>query len=83
MHSTPTTNYRGDTQYTDYRGRLHRELGPAIIHLSGFESWWLRGQRHRTNGPAVTFPDGAVEYWVNGVELSAAEFDSRFAVLAQ
>jgi hypothetical protein len=34
-----------------WRGRKHREHGPAILHRDGTEEYWQRGFRHRLQGP--------------------------------
>lgn len=54
-------------------GVLHREDGPAMIHLlDGTEQWisewWCRdGKLHRDDGPAIIGPDGTEQWWRNGV----------------
>lgn len=34
-------------------GKLHREDGPARLHVTGEYVWWLNGEMHRVGGPAV------------------------------
>ena len=48
-----------------YKGKLHRDDGPAIIRLSGRKEWWVGGVRHRTDGPAVEESSGA-KFWFMG-----------------
>ncbi len=44
-----------------YRGKLHREQGPAVIHGKGRREWYWHGELHRDNGPAIE--DGTVTQW--------------------
>lgn len=45
---------------------LHRDNGPAVLHLDAYTSseWWFRGLRHRETGPAVVYINGLKSwYW--------------------
>jgi hypothetical protein len=46
-------------------GLLHREDGPAVIYLDGYESWYLNGESHRIDGPAVIGPNDCYEWYFN------------------
>jgi len=52
--------YRNDV------GELHREDGPALIHGSGSEEWFLNGQRHREDGPAIIRANGRLKWFKHG-----------------
>lgn len=43
-------------------GRIHREDGPAYIHINGRKEWWLEGKVHRIDGPAVESSNGE-KFW--------------------
>ena len=49
---------------------IHREDGPAIIHLDGTKEWWLNDLHHREGAPATEYPDGSVEWWFKGEQMS-------------
>ena len=53
--------------------RLHREDGPAVIHLNGTEEWFVHGKRHRVGGPAVFGPDGNVLWFLNDHIVTSKE----------
>ena len=40
-------------------GLMHRDDGPAAIHLGGTEFWYKEGKWHRDYGPAVIKADGS------------------------
>ena len=46
---------------------LHREDGPAILYVNGYQEWWLYGKLHREDGPAIISSDGwsQQEWFVN------------------
>ena len=53
-------------KYWCLNGKYHRENGPAIECVSGYNSWWLNDQLHRENGPAVEYACGWMWWYVNG-----------------
>ena len=58
-------------------GKLHREGGPAVVHLNGSKEWYLNDRLHREDGPAVMYVSGYAEWWVRGwrcTELGHAVF---------
>jgi len=63
--------YNGGKEWR-YKGRTHREGGPAIELADGSKTWYINGKRHREDGPAVIFSDsgdGAYKAWyLNGVD---------------
>ena len=73
MQPTMTTNLNGTIQYTLY-DRLHREDGPAIIHPSGSQSWYLNGELHRLDGPAFIRANGTQSWWLNDKEYTFNNF---------
>lgn len=48
-------------------GLYHREDGPALVTMDGFEHWYLNGKRHRIGGPAIIGPGVGEEWWEDGV----------------
>ena len=50
------------------RRELHREDGPAIIHLDGTQEWFQNGELNRKDGPAVEYADGT-KYWYKNNKL--------------
>ena len=38
-------------------GQLHRVHGPAVIHHSGAQHWYMHGLKHRVDGPAIYWPN--------------------------
>lgn len=55
-------NFAGDKYYYK-NNELHREDGPAIDCVNGFQAWFLEGVRHREDGPAVIFDDNKFWYF--------------------
>ena len=47
-------------------GKLHREDGPAVEHLSGTKEWYLHGYRHREDGPAIVRLAGGKYWYLHG-----------------
>ena len=45
--------------------KLHREDGPAFIHVNGTQEWRINDQLHREDGPAIIWADGYQEWCVN------------------
>ena len=56
----------GKISWYNEKRQLHREDGPAVIHLGISESWFRNGERHREDGPAIIWDNGDYEYWFNG-----------------
>jgi hypothetical protein len=57
----------GNRRWYDKDGELHRDDGPASIHVSGVIMWCQHGKYHRTDGPAIIYADehGSVEWWLD------------------
>jgi hypothetical protein len=55
----------GDARYR-LDGQLHREDGPAIDNVNGYQEYWQHGQLHREDGPAIISPLGRKEWWAKG-----------------
>lgn len=62
-------------------GTVHRDDGPAYIHISGAQYWCQHGRNHRVDGPAVMYPDGSAEYWIDGERLTIEEFERRKRIM--
>lgn len=54
------------TEYTNDKGKKHRDDGPAMIFNDGHERWYRNGKLHRKDGPAVILPNGDTEYYQHG-----------------
>jgi len=62
----------GIKTYTDSRGRLHRNNGPALVYPDVQIEWYKHGKSHRIDGPALITPNGWAWY-VNGVRIESWE----------
>lgn len=60
--------------------QFHRLKEPAIERFSGSVEWWVEGLRHREDGPAIEYADGIKYWYINGVQVSQAEYESKFTV---
>lgn len=58
---------KGDRIWTDDRGGLHREGGPALESAAGSKEWYRHSERHRLDGPALIEPDGSKVWYTNDV----------------
>ena len=58
-------------------GKCHREDGPAVEAVNGYNTWWLNGQYHREDGPAVECVNGYKAWYLNGKKLTEEEFIKR------
>ena len=47
---------KGRLEYR-YKGKLHREDGPAVEYSDGSKAWYLNGKCHREDGPAIEWTD--------------------------
>ena len=63
-----------DGQEWYWKGKLHRENGPAVIRTTGYQAWYRHGKRHRDDGPAAIHGNGLLEWWVDGKSLTRTEF---------
>ena len=45
---------------------LHREDGPAVEVVGGYEEWRINGKLHREDGPAITKPNRWSAWYLNG-----------------
>jgi hypothetical protein len=54
----------GNYYYNEF-GRLHREDGPALEHISGRKMWYYDGKKHRLDGPAVEYANGFLIWYIN------------------
>lgn len=46
-----------------FKGKKHRENGPAVIHADGSMEYWFNGKRHRLDGPAYISSDDTYKKW--------------------
>ena len=58
---TAVTNSRGDVEYRNEQGQLHREDGPAVVFNGGSVAYWRNGKLHREGAPAIV--TGSSEAW--------------------
>ena len=58
-------NEYGDKRYY-VNNVLHREDGPAVENVNGYNAWYKNGKRHREDGPAIEWFDGAKDWYLNG-----------------
>lgn len=56
-----------DIEYRRADGKLHREDGPAVKHLNGYEEWWFDGKLHKNDGPAMDY--GTLKVWWNNGKI--------------
>ncbi len=63
-----TTNMRGDVEWLNSLGQLHRDGDlPAIEGVNGSKYWYQNGKLHRDGDlPAVEFADGSKAWYQNG-----------------
>ena len=54
------------TKHWYLNGKLHREDGPAIEGINGYNVWYLNGKCHRENGPAIENSNGDNVWLLNG-----------------
>jgi len=66
MKSKLITHKNGDEYWELPNGKMHREVGPAVVYLDGDKEWWINGKLHRKNGPAVEINNGDEEWWLDG-----------------
>jgi len=77
MKSTkkPTCKIRPDgTKEWYLNDKLHREDGPAVLHVNGDKAWWLNGKCHREDGPAIEYTSGYKAWWLNDKLYSEPDF---------
>ncbi len=58
-----------------FKGKIHRENGPAKIYPHGSKFWYINNKLHRTDGPAIEFWNGEVEYWIDGKRVSKEDLN--------
>ena len=71
-----------------YKGKLHRESGPAIVDNHGYQCWYFNGMKHRADGPAVIYSDGEMEWWYMDEEMHPDDWfenhpDKELAAIAK
>jgi hypothetical protein len=64
MSNSIVTKYENQYWYNE-EDQLHREDGPAFIHIDGLQSFWFNGKLHRTDGPAAIDINGYQEWYIN------------------
>lgn len=61
----------GDVLEAWYRNnRLHRDGGPALILVDGYQAYYKDGLLHRDDGPAVILANGQTEEWKLGLKAA-------------
>jgi hypothetical protein len=63
MKTEPLFDKAGYRYWWADNGKLHREDGPAIEHITGYQEWWFNGERHRVDGPAIIDPITQKQDW--------------------
>jgi hypothetical protein len=53
-----------------WKGKLHRDDGPAVSASGGYRAWYCHGKRHREDGPAIVWPDGREQWFLDGTEVT-------------
>ncbi len=53
-------------KWTNGRGTLHRDDGPAVIEPDGTQKWYQHGKLHRDDGPAWIEPDRTQRWYQHG-----------------
>jgi hypothetical protein len=43
------------------QGKVHNNLGPAIVYVNGRQEWWQDGRLHREEDPAII--EGGIKHW--------------------
>ena len=61
--------HNGTVVYIDDNDQIHREDGPAIAWIDGFQSWYKHGKLHRENGPAIIYPNEHKCWFYNGMKI--------------
>jgi hypothetical protein len=56
----------GKRIWTNSKGELHRENGPAVEWVDGDKLWYINGKLHREDGPAIELADGTKYWYING-----------------
>jgi hypothetical protein len=51
--------------WTNEKGKLHREDGPAIVWTTGTSAWYINDKMHRLDGPAIVSLNGVVTWCIN------------------
>lgn len=74
MKNGIVTNKEGD-KYWYKDGFLHREGGPAVEEVGGFQKWCLNGVVHREDGPALIYSNGISLWFIRGEYLTSEEID--------
>ena len=71
----------GTRKWTNTRGDLHRENGPAVLYSGGAKYWYQNNRLHCTDGPAVEddkdWGSDCKAWFINGKQLTEAEFNQR------
>lgn len=67
-------------KYWSYKGKYHRENGPAMEISSGFRCWCKYGKYHREDGPAIIHIDGTKDYCLNGIYYSDISSDDEWLI---
>jgi|ERR1700691_1465789 len=68
-HTGIVEDWDGSIEYY-LNGKLHREVGPAVINSDGTIEYYLNGKRHRENGPAIIWGDGVKDWYINDNDIT-------------
>jgi len=66
----------GDRVWINYKGRRHRDNGPAVERIDGTKYWLKNGKFHRLDGPAIEYSNSDSDrYWyIEGERYTEEEF---------
>lgn len=71
----PGSSAEHDIYYKDSDCKIiHREDGPAVMFVNGYQEWCIDGRHHRENGPARVWPDYYEEYYLNDKKYEEEEY---------
>ena len=52
----------GNKYWSNEKGQLHREDGPAFERGDRYKSWWINDYLHRKDGPAIEYFNNEGKY---------------------
>ena len=63
-----------NVKYWYFKGKCHREDGPAIEWPSGTKKWYQYDLLHREDGPAIENIKGLNQWWFKGNKYSKEQY---------
>jgi len=68
--NNPITDQYGTKFWYNNKKELHRDDGPAIEHLNGYQAWYIHDLCHREDGPAMIYSNGDQEWYIRGKRIN-------------